>query len=296
MSDWQITRSIETDASPDSRDPRAWKLTAQRTADEAPRASLRLRFDIGTDSPRHWFHLGTVLHCAPEIGITRHQRTLTLCSDLCGGLEIYDCHGSGEAVALLLRAAVLWLARDVPEAGSLFAERPGIASAVSSSHSAFFKEVISHFVREQIAFGNDGEPRWLAISGMIPRHPLYLSMLSPELEARIGNSEIDSDWDRAFAHEGMAVGRTVTVMDAAPVYEADLHRLETARRAGRRLVALVDDANASKWPLAARPVLVLDEPHDIAVIVQGWCDSEILLLAHEGPLANVATGSRLWCA
>ena len=105
MIDWQVARSLVSDPSP--RGGAEWLVEARPAAGAPVSASLRIRIEADPGSTRHWFHLGRLVHRAPDIGTVLSQRTLTLCSDLCGATEILDCRDDGEAVSIVVRAAVL---------------------------------------------------------------------------------------------------------------------------------------------------------------------------------------------
>lgn len=68
------------------------------------------------------------------------------------------------------------------------------------------------------------------IANLMPRHPLYLSLLGPEVEAAVGRVHHDSEPARALLlAEGFAQVDEVDIFDAGPLLRAPVARLRTIR-------------------------------------------------------------------
>jgi arginine N-succinyltransferase len=307
MSEWTIHRHIEsTPAGPH------WHLSARRYADSAASAgSLSVRFDVGRVTPRHWYHLGTAMHGAPEIGVMRRQRTLTLCSDLAGATELFDLRADGEVAALLVQATMLWLAREAP-AAPVFVELPGLRDAGAPTphgrpyrpeDSTFFQAIGRHFLPEGSLARQPDATHWPPhLAGLLPRHPLYADMLPAAVQAVIDRAPGETAaWISALVQEGFQSGRAVTVVDGGPVHEAHLNASATARSACWReacVDAFPPAMRADNAPtgerLSALPAfaLVLDDAAGLARLLPAACDERVITLAAPAALAPGAA----WCA
>ena len=304
MSEWTIHRQVETTPT-----GAHWHLDARR--DGASAGSLSVRFDVGSVTPRHWYHLGTAMHGAPEIGVMRRQRTLTLCSDLAGATELFDLRAEGDIATLLVQATMLWLARE-GSAAPVFVELPGSRDAGAPpphgtpyrpEESAFFQAVGRHFLPEGALARQADATRWPPhLAGLLPRHPLYADMLPASVQAVIGRAPgAAAAWIAALDQEGFQSGRAVTVIDGGPVHEGRLNASATARSARWR------EAFVDAFPHAMRPhgvpageppsslpalALVLDDAAQVARLWPAACDEGVLILADPAALPV----GPAWCA
>ena len=73
-----------TDLPPPGARRESWLVAA---AGSRPLACLRLRRAIGLDLPRHWYHVGWVVHAAPELGLEM-RRDRAIEQELTRSLEI----------------------------------------------------------------------------------------------------------------------------------------------------------------------------------------------------------------
>jgi arginine/ornithine N-succinyltransferase beta subunit len=307
MSEWTIHRRVEsTPTGPH------WRLSARRGADSATCAgSLSVRFDVGSVMPRHWYHLGTAMHGAPEIGVMRRQRTLTLCSDLAGATELFDLRADGDVAALLVQATMLWLARE-GSAAPVFAELPGSRDAGAPAphetpyrpeDSAFFQAIGRHFLPEGSLARQPDATHWPPhLAGLLPRHPLYADMLPAGVQAVIGRAPGEAAaWIAALDQEGFQSGRAVTVVDGGPVHEGHLNASATARSARWREAFVdafphamrADNAPAGEPPSSLPAfALILDDAGELARLLPAACDEGVVTLAAPATLPP----GPAWCA
>ena len=307
MSEWTIDRTVENTPA-----GAHWHLCARCEGNlAASTGSLSVRFDVGSSLPRHWYHLGTAMHGAPEIGVMRRQRTLTLCSDLAGATELFDLRADGDVATLLVQATMLWLAREGSTA-PIFVELPGSHEAGTPAphgtpyrpeEAAFFQAIGRHFLPEGALARQVDPTRWPPhLAGLLPRHPLYVDMLPASVQAVIGRAPGSAAaWIAALDQEGFQTGRAVTLIDGGPVYEGRLNASATARSARWREAFVdafpdamrPDNAPAGKPP-SSMPAfaLVLDDASQMARLLPAACDEGILALAGA---AGLAPGS-VWSA
>ena len=246
-----------------------------------PRGCIRIRRNIGLDTPRYWYHLGCVVHAAPELGLFHRQRTLLLGNDHTGATELADIAidrealDSGQQAALwqlLVRAALHLLQREQQQKtehataeNKIIAALPGLRTA--QNLSPFWQGLGRHFYPGDVAnaltrFGS----QWFThVAALLPRHPVVVSLLDAAAQAAIGGvSEHARGLQAAVERAGLRAGQHVTLFDAGPVYEAHLALLPSAqqiRRVSLRSGQAIDSAQdylianesgAELWQLPAQ--------------------------------------------
>jgi len=219
-------------------------------------AALRLKPGVGLQVPRPLYHVGCVVHAAPELGLFQRQRTLLLGHDLTGATELADLAWSADdalplraaALRTLLRGALLLRAAEGADAQeTVVAELPGVRDA--AGQSPFWKGLGRHFYGGDPAeaIERQGAQRWRTqVSALLPRHPLYVSFLPAVAQAAIGQHAPACTWLRELLQqEGLRHRQHVRVDDAGPVLEADFAALPAVQAAAvRRLGAPVAEALA----------------------------------------------------
>ena len=148
---------------------------------EPVHARLRLQHAIGRDTPRHWYHVGRVVHAARALGIFQEQATLLLGNDLTGAAELCELRGQGPALQALIAAALARL-----PAGRVIVELPGLRD--TAGQSPFWQGLGRHF------YGGDPHdamarhgPAWRGhVAALLPRQPLYTAFLPDAAQAAIG--------------------------------------------------------------------------------------------------------------
>jgi arginine/ornithine N-succinyltransferase beta subunit len=160
-----------------------------------PLACLRLRRAIGLALPRHWYHVGFVVHAAAELGLVHRLHTLQLGNNLTGATELADvawdrdtlgAPGSAVVLGRLLGAALQRVASSRPQhAARLIAELPGLRGA--DGQSPFWQGLGRHFYNGDPAaaalrFG----PAWRShVAALLPRQPVYTDFLCGAAQAAV---------------------------------------------------------------------------------------------------------------
>ncbi|CAD5375146.1 putative Arginine N-succinyltransferase [Rubrivivax sp. A210] len=200
------------------------------TRADRPLACLRLRRAIGLDSPRHWYHVGCVVHAAAELGLVHRLHTLQLGNDLTGASEIadvawdraaLDLAAGAQALAQLLAAALQEVAaRRDAHAPRLIVELPGLRDA--DGRSPFWQGLGRHFydgdpVAAALRFG----PAWRGhVAALLPRQPIYTDFLCPAAQAAVAQVDpaarvlLDLLWQA-----GLRYAHHVCIDDGGPVFE-----------------------------------------------------------------------------
>lgn len=210
-------------------DDEAW-LVAAATHDDTPLAALRLRRSIGERVPRHWYHVGCVVHAAAELGLFHRLQTLQLGNDHTGASELadivwhpaLDLPGQARALQALLRAALGRVAAAPQRFGAhLIAELPGLRDA--QGRSPFWQGLGRHFYGgDPAAAARQFGPDWRShVAPLMPRQPVYSAFLAPEAQAAIGQvAPAARVLVQALWEAGLRYGHHITIDDGGPVFEA----------------------------------------------------------------------------
>jgi len=195
------------------REPETQALVAEREG----HASARLRWQrcIGRDTPRHWYHLGRVVHAARDLGLFQEQATLLLGNDLTGAAELCDLQGEGAALHALIGAALQRL-----PAGRVIVELPGLRD--TAGQSPFWQGLGRHFY--------SGDPReaqarhgnaWRGhVAALLPRQLVYTAFLPEAAQAAIGVAVPQAAaLQQALMAAGFRFNGHVCIDDAGPVME-----------------------------------------------------------------------------
>jgi arginine N-succinyltransferase len=247
MSDWLIQ---STPLEPGAQAAEGWHFSAcHGSAPELPVAEITLRLGTGLAQPRHWYHLGTVVHAAPDLQLFHRQSTLLMGSDLTGAAEL--CHwaciapGLDEATQASAFRALVGAALDTLAAPGtpgipgvlaaaaasarsplrVFAELPGLRDA--QGQSPFWQGLGQHFFPYTLA---QAERRFGAgwvheVAALMPRHPLLVSFLPESAQAALSAVPASQEafaW--ALADAGLAPGQHVGLVDGGAVFEASVTR------------------------------------------------------------------------
>lgn len=210
-----------------------WLLLAD-PEDERPLACLRLVARLGqAPLPRYSYHLGQIVHAAAELGLFRAQPTLLLGNDHTGESELADLACAPEldvaqqqtALQRLMRAALETMAAQPERYGrQLLIELAGPREP--SGASPFWQGLGAHFFSGDPAAAEArlGEAWRSHLAALLPRQTLYLSFLSPEAQAAVGQvGDAGRAAAAAAASLGFADSSHVRIDDGGPVWGLRLH-------------------------------------------------------------------------
>ncbi|MEK8045160.1 arginine N-succinyltransferase [Ideonella margarita] len=255
--------NVRQEAAPNALDPQAASWHLQMPAgDGSPELHLGLQGGTGLDRPRHWIHLGTRAHAAPELGLHHRQTMLMLGSNLTGAIELTGLAApallaaEAERQQALLDAAVLllgWMAHQQPANLGLtvFGALPGLRD--ERGQSPFWAALGQHFAGMTPAQAAQRlGAHWADdLAPLLPRHPVMLSLLPAGAQAVVSQvAPAASRLAQQLVMQGLASGRHVDLVDAGPVHEAPLASLLARRGAAQRhLQALPAEAAEplSRW-------------------------------------------------
>jgi arginine N-succinyltransferase len=207
------------------------------------RARLVVAPRIGLTLPRVWYHVGTTVHAARELGLFHTQRTLLLGHDHTGASELagiawdrteHPLATQSRALMALLDAALAHIAeRRGEHAERLMVELPGVRDA--AGQSPFWQGLGRHFYEgdPQQAAAVHGAAWRSHVAALLPRQPIYASFLPEAAQAAIAQVSPETLVLREVLEEcGLRYAHHVNVEDGGPVLDAaidDLLQLRSMR-------------------------------------------------------------------
>ena len=191
---------------------------------------------VGMDEAFYTYKLSTVVNNSQDLGIYNKHQILVLGNDYTGCTEIATLFLSPEYRGgvnghLLARSRFLFMA-DHPErfADIVIAEMRGYSDDKGSS--PFWESLGRRFFTMDFAKADAisglGSNRFIA--ELMPQHPIYVDMLSPEARAIIG--KVHPNTKPAIAmlkKEGFRYQNYVDIFDAGPTIEAPKDQIKTYR-------------------------------------------------------------------
>jgi arginine N-succinyltransferase len=208
----------------------------------------------GLVEPFYNYRRETLVHASRPLGIHHQVEVLSLCHDLTGhsllhAFSILAPHLDLQSADLLCRARLLFAAAHPQRFAADWACEL-IGPCDQHARSPLWDSLGRHF------FGLDylQAEEYCAAKGrafiaeLLPQHPIYVSLLTPEAQAALGQSHPAAQWSRGILEsEGFRVSRYVDIFDGGPVLQARFADLRTASGC-HRVTARVVDKLASGMP------------------------------------------------
>jgi arginine N-succinyltransferase len=208
---------------------------------------------VGLSNPFYSYKLSTLVQASSDLGLYSRQKVLHMVNDFTGATEIgslflherYRRHGLGRFVS---RARFLMMA-EFPELFSetVISEIRGMQD--ENGNSPFYNNLARHFF--QIPFqradyinatrGNQ------FISDLMPRYPIYVTLLPEAAQEVIGKALPSSEpAARILIEEGFYHEDYVDVFDAGPTLQAERTRIATVCGSKRAEVTAVEPVPSGK--------------------------------------------------
>jgi arginine N-succinyltransferase len=210
----------------------------ERSPALAAASPTTLAHGIGLQQPRHWFHVGCVVHAAAELKLFLPQRSLLLGNDLTGASELLGLPGT-VAFASGLGAAdaqdsgagahdpIVQAQRRIAQAQQslrasqrLIVELPGVRDA--QGRSPFWEGLGRHFcpTTPDEAAARHGSSWQGHVAALLPRQLIYASFLPEPAQQAIGQAAPEAQplWTLLHA-AGFAWHGHISIADAGPVLE-----------------------------------------------------------------------------
>ncbi|MGR5252592.1 arginine N-succinyltransferase [Vibrio astriarenae] len=212
---------------------------------------------IGWDVPFYSYHISTVVHSSPKLGVNNVVKLLTFgnnytgCSEICT-LFLRPSFRQGLNGRLMSKCRFLMMAEH-PERFSktIFAEMRGVSD--DDGNSPFWKWLQEHFFSIEFTLADylTGIGKKGFIADLMPKLPIYINLLSNEAQAVIGKvHENTKPALRLLEKEGFTCRNYVDIFDAGPTVECDLQHIETVRHSFRAKVHVAEHSSAKDFLIA----------------------------------------------
>lgn len=191
---------------------------------------------VGLTDPWYNYKVGTLVHASRALNVYRQMPTLYLSNDYTGSSELctlflnpsWRGNKNGQ---LLSKARLMFIsafqARFAPK---LIAEMRGVSD--EQGRSPFWESLGRHFFAIDFTQADylTGIGQKGFIAELMPKHPLYVDLLSLEARAVIGQVHPQTAPARAILEqEGMTYEGYVDIFDAGPTLEAYIRDLRVVR-------------------------------------------------------------------
>jgi arginine N-succinyltransferase len=190
----------------------------------------------GLDEPFYNYHVGVTVHASRELSVYNPVPTLYLSNDytgaavMCSLFLLPEFRGGG-AGRLLSKSRFLFMASFAQRfAGRVIAEMRGVSD--DSGRSPFWEGLGRHFF--SIDYGRAehivGMGNKAFIAELMPKHPIYTVLLSPEARAVMGQvHEQTRPALKMLEREGFRYQGYVDIFDGGPTVEAPLAAIRSVR-------------------------------------------------------------------
>jgi arginine N-succinyltransferase len=243
---------------------------------------------VGLDDAFYHYHCGQVVHASRELNIHNTVDILTLCNDYTGVSEICTLFlkekaRKGSNGRLLSKFRFLFMIEHQHRfSETVIAEMRGVSD--EKGESPFWQWLDEHFFSMDFPTADylTGIGDKVFIAELMPKYPIYVSLLSPEAQAVIGQvHEKTRPALQLLQQEGFSCRGYVDIFDAGPTVEANLQHIRTAQ-ASRKMAVKVDTSAAQDGELCY--VINTSVKDFRAKTARVWVDAE-------GQIANITQAS-----
>ncbi|MFT5674698.1 MAG: arginine N-succinyltransferase [Paraglaciecola sp.] len=195
---------------------------------------------VGLDDAFYHYHLSKVVHASRELNIYNTADILTLCNDYTGVSEICTLFlrqnaRQGLNGRFLSKFRFLFMKEHSERfAHTIIAEMRGISDENGSS--PFWQWLEEHFFSMDFPTADylTGIGQKQFIAELMPKYPIYVSLLSKEAQAVIGKvHEKTKPALQLLEQEGFSCRGYVDIFDAGPTVEANLKHIRSAQASCR---------------------------------------------------------------
>lgn len=253
-----IDRSLRSLAGEASEAERGYLLLLEDVATGEVVGCIGLACHIGLDQPFYDYRLGKIVHSSRRLKSYRCLDVLYLCNDLTGCSEAHSLYVRSDlrglrGAAQLVKASQMFVAQRLDEfAPRVIAELRGVQDERGAS--PFWEAVGRQFFRVD----QRGAERLVAkghkafIAELMPKHPMYVSLLPEVAQAVVGGVHRSSEALAAeLEADGFHFENHVDIFDAGRVMEAHTGRLRgVAESVALRAVEDAQSPAANNWWIA----------------------------------------------
>ncbi|MGO4892700.1 arginine N-succinyltransferase [Flavobacterium sp. W21_SRS_FM6] len=202
---------------------------------------------VGMTSPLYHYRLSNIKQCSKNLGVNKLVSTLNVCNDYHGATEICtlflrEAYRKGLAGRLLSKIRFLFMAQHPQRFSStVIAEMRGVSD--QHGKSPFWQWLQEHFFdiefNDAVHLVGVGEKHF--ISELMPKHPIYVSLLSQAAQAVIGQAHDNTvPALRLLQQEGFAHKGYIDLFDAGPTVEAQLNEIRSVNDSITATVNIAD--------------------------------------------------------
>ena len=222
------------------------------------RGTCQVFGQVGVVQPFYSYHLGTLTQTSPELGKTFRNQMLSLTTDLegsseVGGLFLHPQLRAGGWGSLLARSRYLFMKLHRPRFGDrTLAELRGMMD--DAGNAPFWDALAGRFFGmtfpEADEFNAVHGTKFIA--DLMPKTPIYLSLLSESGRAVVGQPHPTGRAAlRMLEQEGFVFDRYIDIFDGGPTVTAATDQIRTIREARCEIVAEIADGGPAKMMVAA---------------------------------------------
>ena len=239
---------------------------------------IALACNIGLDQPFYDYRLGKIVHSSRPLKSYRCLDVLYLCNDLTGCSEMHSLYVRRDARRMGAAAQLFIASRPAEFAPRIIGELRGVQDADGTS--PFWEAVGRHFFKVD----QRGAERLVAkghkafIAELMPKHPVYLSLLPESAQAVVGGvHESARSLAALLENDGFHFENHVDIFDAGRVMEAHTATLKGVAGSVLLTAAEAQPAHdATGWWIASG-----DGADFRATVATGTQEGECLLLPAE---------------
>jgi arginine N-succinyltransferase len=194
---------------------------------------------VGLNEPWYNYHVGTQVHASRELDVYTAAPTLFLTNDHTGHSELSSLfvdvrHRRARNGPLIAKARLLFIAEFAQAfAPKVIAEMRGRLDA--NGRSPFWEGLGRHFFAIEFSRADylTGIGQKAFVAELMPRHPVYTTLLPPEARSVIGQVHADTEAARGMLEsEGFRYEGYVDIFDAGPTLECfrdDIHAVRQSQ-------------------------------------------------------------------
>ncbi|WP_333606436.1 arginine N-succinyltransferase [Arsukibacterium sp.] len=228
---------------------------------------------VGLDDAFYHYHLGKVVHSSRSLGVYKTVDILTLCNDYTGVSELCtlflrENRREKNNGRLLSKTRFLFMAEFAERfADRVIAEMRGVSD--EHGNSPFWQWLQEHFFSVDFPTADylTGIGQKVFIAELMPKYPIYVSLLSKQAQQVIGKVHEKTRPALALLQsEGFSNRGYVDIFDAGPTVEARVEHIRSIRYS-RRLKVRIGEVRGSQ------PYLICNT--DIANFRASWLNLEL---------------------
>ena len=221
------------------------------------RGTCQVFGQVGVIQPFYSYPLSTLTQSSPELGKTFRNQRLSLTTDLegsseVGGLFLHPSSRAGGLGALLARSRYLFMKIHRERFGDrTLAELRGVMD--EAGNAPFWDALAGKFFGmsfpEADEFNAVHGTKFIA--DLMPRSPIYVTLLTDEARAAIGQPHPSGRAAlRMLEEEGFVYDRYVDIFDGGPTVTAPTDRIRTVRESTTETVCEIGDGGRTKMLVA----------------------------------------------